>query len=110
MTATEVVDMITQMDPATIAGGIMASFFGVGGAAVASKKERATASTKAPKPSKVEKIDVSIPYDAAARLAYDEFRAHGKEADYESFKQKYDRMTVAQVTLKKCEREMVELN
>lgn len=109
MTGTEVVDMFTQMDPATIAGGIAASLFGAGGVAMATKNGGATAAPAA-KPAKVEKIDVSIPYDAAARLAYDEFRASGKEADYETFKIKYENLAVAQVTLKKCEREFAQLS
>ena len=110
MTATEVMDMITQMDP-TIAGGIAASVLGGAGvAATAATKGKQSSGVASKAPTKVEKVDVSIPYDAAARLAYDEFRAGGKEADFETFKPKYEQMAVAQVTLKKLEREMAELN
>ena len=103
--------MFTQMDP-TVAGGIAASVLGAGGVAVASKRGGASSTNGATStaPAKVEKIDISIPYDAAAKLAYDEFRASGKETDYETFKSKYEQLAVAQVTLKKLEREFVELN
>jgi len=110
MTGTEVMDMIIQLDP-TVAGGIAASVLGGAGvAATAANRGKPGRSSVTKAPAKVEKIDVSIPYDAAARLAYDEFRASGKEADFEAFKAKYEHLAVAQVTLKKFEREMVELN
>jgi hypothetical protein len=111
MTSTEMIDMLTQMDPA-VAGGVAASFLGLGagGVAVASKKGGATRSGANTAPIKNEKIDVSIPYDAAAKLAYDIFRASGKEAVYATFKARYEQLVVAQVTLKKCEREFAELN
>jgi hypothetical protein len=104
-------DMLTQFDPA-VAGGIAASVLGVGGVATAASKaaNKSSNSASVAAPAKVEKIDVSIPYDAAARFAYDQFRADGKEAEFEAFKKKYEQLAVAQATLKKCEREMAELN
>lgn len=110
MTGTEVMDMFTQMDPTTLAGGIAASVLGGAGVAATAAATKQGKQTNAKAPIKVEKIDVSIPYDAAARVAYDEFRAAGKEASFETFKSKYEQVAVAQVTLKKLEREMVELN
>jgi len=54
--------------------------------------------------------DVSIPYDAAARLAYDEWRAQYNKGDfdpkrYETFKTNYETITVANVAAKKKARE-----
>lgn len=54
--------------------------------------------------------DVSIPYDAAARLAYDEWRAEYKKGDfdaarYETFKNNYETITVANVAAKKKARD-----
>lgn len=49
--------------------------------------------------------DVSIPYDAAARLAYDEWRAQFDKGDFdekrfEIFKANYETITVANVSAK----------
>lgn len=112
MIGSDVMDTITQMDP-SVAGGIAASVLGAGGFAVARKRGGAKANgatAAAPAAKKAGKIDVSIPYDAAAKLAYKEFRSSGKETDYETFKNKYEQLAVAQVTLKKFEREYSELN
>ena len=54
--------------------------------------------------------DVSIPYDAAARLAYDQWRAEYNKGDfdaarYETFKTNYETITVANVSAKKKARE-----
>ena len=96
--------MLSQFDPA-VAGGIAASVLGVGGVGVAASKANKR-SNGATAPAKGEKIDVSIPYDAAARMAFDEYLANGKEADFETFKKKYEQMTVAIIKAKKLEREM----
>ena len=54
--------------------------------------------------------DVSVPYDAAARLAYDQWRAEYNKGDfdtarYETFKTNYETITVANVSAKKKARE-----
>lgn len=54
--------------------------------------------------------DVSIPYDSAARLAYDEWRALFNKGQFdakrfESFKNNYETITVANVVTKKRARE-----
>ena len=54
--------------------------------------------------------DVSIPYDAAARLAYDEWRAQYSKGAFdakrfESFKKNYETITIANVVAKKKARE-----
>lgn len=58
-------------------------------------------------------VDVSIPYDAAARLAYDEWRTEYKKGDfdakrYAAFQANYNAITVANVTAKKKARETGE--
>lgn len=57
-----------------------------------------------------EKIDVSVPYDAAARLAYDEWRVQFDKGAfdqkrYEAFKANYEAIAVANVSAKKAARE-----
>ena len=54
--------------------------------------------------------DVSIPYDAAARLAYDEWRAQYNKGNFDSdrylnFKNNYETITVANVVAKKRARD-----
>jgi hypothetical protein len=60
-----------------------------------------------------EAIDVSIPYDAASRLAYDEWREQYQkgafdDTRYQSFKTNYEAITVANVSAKKVAREKGE--
>jgi hypothetical protein len=89
----------------------------LGGAAVATRSASssgADAPAKAEKsaPEVVEKIDVSIPYDAAARLAYRELKGLGENANYDEkefqkFKEAYETTTVANVIVKKMERDLI---
>lgn len=106
----EALDSLAQLDPAVM-GGIAAAVLGVGGVAAtqAGKKNGAT-ETKSSSPATINKsnADLSIPYDAAARLAYDSYVASsGKETDFESFKAMYEKMTVADITAKKLGRELL---
>jgi hypothetical protein len=60
-----------------------------------------------------EAIDVSIPYDAACRLAYDQWREQYQkgvfdDGRYQSFKTNYEAITVANVSAKKVAREKGE--
>lgn len=55
-------------------------------------------------------MDVSIPYDAAARLAYDEWRAKYNKGEfdpirYQNFQANYETITIANVVAKKQARE-----
>jgi len=58
--------------------------------------------------------DVSVPYDAAARLAYDEWcETYGKTFDaarYEVFRENYEAITVMNVSAKKVARESADNN
>jgi hypothetical protein len=90
----------------------------IGGAAIASGKlgtkaapgdETAVAPTPEPEPEpeaaaapEEPSDDVSIPYDAAAKLAYE---AAGSEGDYEEYKTKFEADAVAEVVAKKEARE-----
>ena len=63
-----------------------------------------------PAPSLLASSDVSIPYDAVARLSYDEWRAtHNKggfdEAKFQKFKANYDAITSANMAAKKKARD-----
>jgi hypothetical protein len=89
----------------------------IGGAAFAAVQSAGSSSSESAKtktvaaPEKVEKIDVSIPYDAAARLAYRELKglsenAKYDEAEFQKFKEAYEATTVANVIVKKMEREL----
>lgn len=58
-------------------------------------------------------VDVSIPYDAAARLAYDQWREQYQKGDFDEsrfvkFKANYEAITVANVRAKKVAREKGE--
>jgi hypothetical protein len=68
----------------------------------------------AAEPEPVEIVDLSIPYDAAARLAYDEWRVtHGREAfdevEYQKFKVLYEEKAVADVIVKQKTRALEAL-
>jgi hypothetical protein len=54
--------------------------------AAAPKKEKAATPAAAAAPSTTDKVDLSIPYDAAAKLAY---AASNQKMDYDSFKEQY---------------------
>ena len=56
-----------------------------------------------------EPIDISIPYNAAAELAYCQYKGVKSikdKADFEAFKILYEEETVAEVTLKKMKRDV----
>jgi hypothetical protein len=60
--------------------------------------------------SETTKVDISVPYDAAARLAYDEWRKEFSKGDFDekrylSFKQNYEDISIANVVAKKNARE-----
>ena len=68
----------------------------------------APAKEAAPEP-EPEPIDISIPYNAAAELAYCQYKgvkAIKDKADFEAFKVLYEEETVAEVTLKKMKRDV----
>lgn len=87
-------------------GGIAASVLGVGAFAVTTANGKTEAKSSPTPVGRKSSADVSIPYDAAARLAYDEYCESGKEIDFETFQAKYEEMTVAGIKAKTMEREL----
>jgi UDP:flavonoid glycosyltransferase YjiC (YdhE family) len=68
---------------------------------IAKKKARDSPGSATPSPAP-STMDLSIPYDAAARLAYEKA---GSKGNYEEFKAKYEKEAVAQVIAKKKARD-----
>ena len=74
---------------------------GADGEAAASSTSTSTASDAAPT-SPGSKMDVSIPYDAAAQLAYKEWKSTTRgKTSFSKFNEIYEKKVVAQVTAKK---------
>lgn len=74
------------------------------------EKDAAAASSTIYTPVASTTSDVSIPYDSAARLAYDEWREANKkgafdEAKFQKFKASYDKITSANMAAKKTARD-----
>jgi hypothetical protein len=67
-------------------------------AAVADVVAKRTPAVEAPPPVVVAVVDISVPYDAPAKLAYE---ASDKSVDYGSFKRKFEADAVADVVAKK---------
>jgi hypothetical protein len=92
-------------------GGVALVALVIGLGAILGKKEPPIVGTTPPKVStliekQLEEIDVTIPYDAASRLA---FRQAKLSKDYEEFKQLYESKSVAEVIVKKKQREVADL-
>lgn len=91
-----------------IAAAGAAAFAGI---ATVMKKSTGGSSTSAvaakPEP-EPEPIDISIPYDAASVLAYEAWKEEGAQYDdaiYQKFKGIYESKAIAEVSLKKAERD-----
>ncbi len=103
------------VDPLVIGGGVaLVALLGIGSALLGNKgsdttsSKAVTAKKAEPKP---EPIDVSIPYDAAALLAYQKANMKGKETDkeFQDFKIMYKELAVAEVILKKEQQKIVDM-
>ena len=97
-----------------IIGGVLAAVvlggFAVTAAPRLTSRSSSDVSDNLPEPEPV-KIDISIPYDAAAMLAYREKLGISESDaidrdDYEKFKALYEEATVADVIVKKKQREL----
>jgi len=89
-----------QVDPLVLAAAGLAIVGGVGTVILTSKIRELDESGSAPAASASsasDLVDVSIPYDAAARLAYEKA---GSKGNYEEFKAKYEAEAVAEVKAK----------
>ena len=89
---------------------LLAAVAAAGAATLRGDGEGESTQKAAPSEPEPEPIDVSIPYDAAVRLAYDEWRS-GKfdETDYQQFKKVYELKCVAEVTASRYARELADL-
>lgn len=111
--AAQAVGTIENLSPETIAEGFAAAVAGIGGIFAFgqkgdSKEEKSTPKVKAK--AEPEPIDVSIPYNSAALLAFQEWTG-GKRFDkalFDQFEPLYIQKTVAQVSGKKMAREYEE--
>ena len=104
--------MIGGMDQTQLAeAGVVVVAIAAAAAAVAFQKDGDGDDSKAavesePEP-EPEPIDVSIPYDAAARLAYDEWRSGDfQESEFQQFKEIYEKKSVAEVVASRYSREL----
>jgi hypothetical protein len=101
-----------------IAGGVFAAFvvgtFLMRGREVVEEKDAVPAPaavTPPPSPTVVSsESDVAVPYDAAARLAYDQWRADNQKGNFDeskflAFKKKYIEITSANMAAKKVARD-----
>jgi hypothetical protein len=103
------------LDPLMLGGGVaLVALLGIG-AAVLGNKGTETESSSTEKVKKVEPkpepIDVSIPYDAAALLAYQKANLRGKETDkgFQEFKVMYKELAVAEVILKREQQKILDM-
>ncbi|CAB9509025.1 expressed unknown protein [Seminavis robusta] len=96
-------DLPGDVDPLVLVAGGVAAIGAVGAAVISSKLEgideggSPTPSPAASADTTSEEVDLSIPYDAAAMLAY---KAAGSPGDYAAFKEKYEEDAVSDVTAK----------
>eukprot|EP00525_Craspedostauros_australis_P005247 CAMPEP_0198115904 /NCGR_PEP_ID=MMETSP1442-20131203/7939_1 /TAXON_ID= /ORGANISM="Craspedostauros australis, Strain CCMP3328" /LENGTH=166 /DNA_ID=CAMNT_0043773509 /DNA_START=77 /DNA_END=577 /DNA_ORIENTATION=+ len=110
-TALQVIDptAVTEAANSGVDFGAVAGGVGGLGAAVAAAVGFATKSSEKPSKAAVEEIpepeaiDVSIPYNAAAQLAFDASALEASE--FATFEEAYLAKTVAEVTLKKMQRD-----
>jgi hypothetical protein len=111
-TSSPVTDGLDGVDPLYIAGavGIAALAFLVKGGASDGETTRAANESATPEP---EAIDVSIPYDATAMLAYNAMCAvddkEFDEAKFSAFKKAYYELAVAEVVMKQKSRNLASL-
>ena len=88
---------------AAIAAGFAAIFSGLKGGS--------KTTTQALEKAKIPPVDVSIPYNAAAVLAFDEFKGNKifPEDSFSQFEAIYNEKVVAMVKSKKIQRELVDI-
>ena len=75
-------------------------------AATAGGNNASTSTATAAAPAEEPKVDLSIPYNAAAELAYQAWKTPETTTTLEEFTVLYEKKTVAQVTAKKVARDM----
>ncbi|KAL3780780.1 hypothetical protein HJC23_006718 [Cyclotella cryptica] len=111
---TSAVDAAISIDPTYVIASVGAAVSAIGGAAIAFGKkgdEKNDSSVNVVKAiAEPEPIDVSIPYDAAASLAYDSYaKSSSKKVDFKQFQSLYYEQMVAEVKAKVQERKINEM-
>ena len=100
------VSALQSTDP-TILGAAGAAVAGILGFLAKSQGDSGATTTAAVAEPEPEPIDVSIPYDAAARLAFEAAKLPASK--YAEFLPLYEAKTVADVTVKKFARDLKEM-
>lgn len=103
------VDQIIEAGAAAVAAIVGGAAFALKNQGTSTKPEIKESDSSTPSI-----IGISIPYDAAAKLAYDEWRSVNDKGEYDeaifsTFKDLYNSKVVAEVTLKKCARDLAGL-
>jgi len=109
-----VVDTAMAVDPTYVIAGVGAAVSAIGGAAIAfGKNQQKEGTTRVPQANveiPPEIIDVSIPYDATALLAYNTYSKNSSaEVDFSEFRNLYYQQMVAEVKASVQERKFQEL-
>eukprot|EP00521_Asterionellopsis_glacialis_P019343 CAMPEP_0195314886 /NCGR_PEP_ID=MMETSP0708-20121125/2671_1 /TAXON_ID=33640 /ORGANISM="Asterionellopsis glacialis, Strain CCMP134" /LENGTH=159 /DNA_ID=CAMNT_0040379983 /DNA_START=1 /DNA_END=480 /DNA_ORIENTATION=+ len=106
-----VVEQLASFDTTTIAEAGVAVITAAGVATFMNQNGESSSSstTSATAEPEVEKIDVSIPYDSAAILAYEEWREGEFDQEvFAAYKKIYKGMAITKVTFKKQERDAAD--
>jgi len=108
------VDAAMAIDPTYVIASVGAAVSAIGGAAIAFGRKggdkNASTAKVAKAVAKPEPIDVSIPYDAAAYLAFDAYaKSSSKKVDFKQFQSLYYELMVAEVKAKVQERKINEM-
>lgn len=113
-------ELASSLPPAIAIAALAVLVLSVGAAVIATSgsngndADKTSKNTKVSTPPKVKepKLDLSIPYDAAARLAYQAWLSRQKEGApdnegvFQKFKEMYEIATIAKVAAKKLEQDM----
>lgn len=109
----QAVDTAMAVDPTYVIAGVGAAVSAIGGAAIAfgRKGGESIAAKKSPAAIvKPEVIDLSVPYDAAATLAYNAYtKTFSTKVDFEQFRSLYYEQMVAEVKAAVQERKVNEM-
>ena len=95
-----------------LAGGAAVALVAIGGAVLSNMGGSSESSTvEEAAPEEPEPIDVSIPYNSAARVAYDQWRVENKKGGFDKegfavFEEIYTEATIGMVAYKKMERDL----
>lgn len=108
------IDAAIAIDPTYVIAGVGAAVSAIGGAAIAFGRKGGDKNASIAKVAKTaaepKPIDVSIPYDAAASLAFDAYaKSSSNKVDFKQFQSLYYAQMVAEVKSKVQERKINEM-